>query len=494
MPTRRAHLSPQTAHGQLAAALAALREANAIPDGFPEDALAGAAAAQTTVPDLDLRDIPFVTLDPPGSQDLDQAFHIERAESGYIVRYAIADLPGFVAPGGALDREARDRGQTLYLPDARVPLHPPELSEGRASLLPGEDRVAYVWTVEVDAAGADHAGCVERAQVRSRAQLDYPSAQADLDAGTADEMLQLLPEVGKLRIAQERARGGASLNMPDEEVVRDPDGYRIVRRYALPIEEWNAQLSLLAGITAGRMMLDAGVGILRTMPTPDDDALASFRTKVAALGHPWPRDLAYGEYLERLDEHSPTTPGVLQAAATLFRGADYTPFDGTPPEQPLQAAIAAPYAHVTAPLRRLVDRWGLVICAAICAGEPIPSWARESLDELPALMRASNQRAGQIGAAAIDRVEAALLRDRVGEVLSAVVVEVRGERARVQLDDPAVTAQVSASGFTAGTRVDVRVAAADVASGTVQLEPAAAPEHSSADTPPPSETTHRASA
>ena len=78
-----------------------------------------------------------MTLDPLESRDLDQAFHIEPAgDGGFILRYAIADVPGFVAPGGALDAEARRRGQTLYLPDGSVPLHPRELSEDRASLLP----------------------------------------------------------------------------------------------------------------------------------------------------------------------------------------------------------------------------------------------------------------------------------------------------------------------------------------------------------------------
>ncbi|SDQ25311.1 RNB domain-containing ribonuclease [Leucobacter chromiiresistens] len=469
MPNRRARLSPQSAHGQLAAALAALREGDDVPVDFSPEALAEAASAAPADTELDLRRIPFVTLDPPGARDLDQAFHLERSGDGFRVRYAIADLPGFVPAGGALDREARQRGQTLYLPDGRIPLHPAALSEDRASLLPGSDRTAYVWTLDLDAAGALASARVERAHVRSRAQLDYPSAQAAIDGGGADELLELLRTVGVLRIEQERLRGGASLNMPDEEIVRDPGGYRIVRSFALPVEEWNAQLSLLTGMAAGRMMLDAGVGILRTMPGPDEEALAAFRARVASLGHPWPAELGYGAYLERLDPASPTTPAVLQAAASLFRGADYTPFDGEPPQQTVQAAIAAPYAHVTAPLRRLVDRWGLVICAAICADRPVPEWVRASLGELPALMRASNQRAGRLGSQALDRVEAALLRDRVGDILPAVVVEVRGDRARVQLDDPAVTTQISAAGCSAGTHVDVRVVAADVATGAIEL-------------------------
>ncbi|WP_449281193.1 RNB domain-containing ribonuclease [Leucobacter sp.] len=471
MPARHTHLSPRSAHGQLAAALAALRTEFSVPDGFADPVLAEASEASPSMPERDLRDIGFVTLDPRGSRDLDQAFHLERRGEGLLVRYAIADLPGFVGPGGALDLEARRRGQTLYLPDGSVPLHPRLLSEGRASLLAGEDRAAFVWTVQLDGSGAAGEARVERALVRSRAQLDYAGAQLRIDGGEADGPLALLPELGALRVARERARGGASLNLPDEEIVREPDGYRIERRFPLPVEEWNSQLSLLVGIAAGELMLDGGIGVLRTMPEPTHDALREFRRRVAALGQPWPEGVVYGEYLRGLDRSAAQTPAVLQAAASLFRGADYAAFDGTAPEQPRQAAIAAPYAHVTAPLRRLVDRWGLVVCEALCAGRAVPEWVRESLPELPSLMRSSNQRAGQLTAAALDRVEAALLRDRVGEVLPATVVEVRSAVARVQLEDPPVTAQCPADGLVAGTAALLRVVAADVPTGVVELVP-----------------------
>ncbi len=469
MPTRRAHIAPQTAHGQLAAALALLREDERVPDRFPPEVQAEAERARAPEPGVDLRGIPFVTLDPPGSRDLDQAFHLERRGDGFLVRYAIADLPGFVRPGGAVDGEARGRGQTLYLPDGTVPLHPTILSEDRASLLPRVDRTAYVWTVELDAAGGAAGARVERAVIRSRARLDYPAAQRDVDAGSAEGPLALLPEVGRVRLEQERLRGGASLNLPDEEIVREPEGYRIVSRFPPPVEEWNAQLSLLVGIAAGELMLGAGIGVLRTMAPPEEADLRAFRARVAALGMPWDERLSYGEYLRGVPRDAPPAPAVLQAAAGLFRGADYVAFDGGPPEQPLQAAIAAPYAHVTAPLRRLVDRWGLAVCEALCAGRAVPEWARESLPDLPALMRASSARAGRIGAEALNRVEAALLRDRIGEEFPAVVLEVRGDRARVQLQDPLVTAYCPADGLVAGSRTRVRAVRADVPTGEIEL-------------------------
>ncbi len=469
MPARRTHLHPNSAHGQLSAALAALREREHVSSGFPPDVIAEAEAVRSETPALDLRDIPFITIDPPGSRDLDQALHLERTRTGFTVRYAIADVPAFVRAGGAIDHEARERGQTLYLPDGTVPLHPPVLSEDRASLVAGADRSACVWTVELDAAGAAGNARVERALIRSREQLDYPSVQRTIDSGKAAGSLELLPVIGALRLDQERLRGGASLNLPDEEVIREPDGYRIVARLPLPVEEWNAQLSLLVGIAAAEMMLAGGVGILRTMPPPTSEDLELFRRRVAALGTEWPASMDYGEYLRALPRDAPRAHAVMQAAAGLFRGAGYEAFDGALPETRVQAAIAAPYAHVTAPLRRLVDRWGLAICLALSAGEEIPAWARESLPEVPALMQASISRAGRLTAEALDRVEAALLRERIGDVFEAIVLEVRGDRARVQLKDPLVTAHCPADGLTAGTLARVRVDRADVDSGAIEL-------------------------
>ena len=126
----------------------AIRTELGIPQDFPPAVLAAAekAAADPQPPEEDLGEVPFLTVDPPGSTDLDQALHLSRrdgsAPAGYHVAYAIADVPAFVLPEGPVDAEARRRGQTLYAPDRRTPLHPEVLSEGAASLLPGEVRAA----------------------------------------------------------------------------------------------------------------------------------------------------------------------------------------------------------------------------------------------------------------------------------------------------------------------------------------------------------------
>lgn len=472
MPQRRAHVAPSAAQSELATALAMLRAALEVPVDFSAEAEAEAAAASPAAPQLDLREVPFATLDPEGSKDLDQAFHLDKSDSGYTVRYAIADVPAFVTPGGAVDAAARERGQTLYAADGRIPLHPPVLSEDHASLLADVDRPALVWTFDLTADGAVSTFRLERALIRSRAQLDYVTTQQALDRGE-DSPASLLREIGELRVARERERGGASLNMPDEEVVQDEDGtYSIVRGTPLPIEEWNAQLSLMTGMAAAELMIGAKVGILRTMPAPDEAAFDTFRRQTEALGRPWTTG-EYGQYLRSLDHEDPLTLPVLEAAASLFRGADYVAFDGAVPEDIEQAAIAAPYAHATAPLRRLVDRWVLAICLAVSEGSEVPAWARESLSELPELMQSSSQRASRLNADTINRVEAALLTPLVGSRLDVTVIELRagdGERAEIQIAHPAVTASAPVpAGTKPGDSVSVTLVRADIAKGEVEF-------------------------
>src|SRR5207247_4315491 len=167
--------------------------------------------------------------------------------------------------GGPLDTETRRRGQTFYAPDGRIPLHPEIISEEAGSLLADQDCAAFIWEFELDQDAEALSAKVLRGSVRSRAKLDYRSVQAELDAGTAAPVLQLLREVGLKRVELERRRGGASLNMPEQEIVQLPDGggYRIVAAPSLPVEDWNAQISLMTGMAAAQLMLDGKVGILR---------------------------------------------------------------------------------------------------------------------------------------------------------------------------------------------------------------------------------------
>lgn len=459
-----------TADGELAEALAAIRAQLGIGEAFSPavEAEAVAAIASVVLPEESLLDVPFLTIDPADSKDLDQAMHLERLGPGYRVRYAIADVTAFVAPGGAIDAEARRRGQTLYPPDGRIPLHPVVLSEAAASLLPGEVRGAYVWTFELDADARLVSTALVRARVRSRRRFSYDEVQSLLDAGSAPEGLLLLEEIGRRRLALEQERGGASLGRPDQEIREVGGRYELARRQPLEAESWNAQISLLTGMAAARLMLDGGLGILRTMPPPSEESIIGFRRRAKALGTPWEQGLGYGAYLRTLDPADPAQLAILHAAASLFRGAGYTAFDGEAPEHSVQAAVAAPYAHATAPLRRLVDRFVLVVCEALANDREVPGWARAALPGLPAIMASSDGLASRLDHAAVSAVEAAVLHDRLGERFSATVISAKDGGGEVQLDDPAVTAHAEGS-LVAGERVTATLVTADIVTGTVQL-------------------------
>lgn len=487
---------------QLAAALSALRTRLELPGPFPDEALEEAekAVASHLLPELDLTAIEFITIDPASSTDLDQAVFIDRARDGYKVYYAIADVPSFVEPGGPLDAETRRRGQTFYAPDGRIPLHPEVISEQAGSLLEGQLCSAFVWEFDLDQAAEVSNVVVRRATVRSRAKLSYRHAQTQLDTGTAPLVLQLLKEVGIKRVELERCREGASLNMPEQEIQQLPDGgYRIIATPQLPVEDWNAQISLMTGMAAAKLMLEGKVGILRTMPAPDERSLDNFRTQTQALGKPWDGQFSYGEYLRTLDPRDPKQLAILHSAGMLFRGANYTPFDGTVPENAVQSAIGASYAHATAPLRRLVDRFVLVICEALSNGTDVPRWAREALPSLPAIMAASDQLAGRMERLALNTVEAALMVNHIGQEFEAVVISGprqgklngnggnggsngigngnngngglngSGPSGIVQIAEPAVTARCTGE-LEPGTNVRVRLVACDISAPEVLLE------------------------
>ncbi|MBF6330321.1 RNB domain-containing ribonuclease [Nocardia transvalensis] len=433
------------------------------------DAFAGSRA--------DRRDIPLVTIDPPGAMDLDQALYLERTSTGFLLQYAIADVGAVIAPAGALDRESTSRGQTFYLPDGTVPLHPPVLSEGSASLLPDQDRPAALWTIECDETGEPQRFSVQRALVRSRARLDYAGVQADADAGRLHPSIAALPDFGRLRIEAGLARGAIGLRLPAQTVARDEDGepqspqhWQLIVEPRTAADDWNEQVSLLTGMCAARIMLgdDQPFGLLRTMPAPPPSAIDSMRRTAAALRVDWPADESVGRMLARLDPATPAALVLMSEATGLLRGATYTVLDGDIPDTLAHSGIGAPYAHVTAPLRRLADRYATEICLARCAGDPVPPWVRDGLTAAAESMRRTDAVAGKLERACLDLTEATVLAARLGGVFNAVVVrEANGSRpAEIFVSDPPVVAQCVGSP-PEGWRVRARLVEADPAKRTV---------------------------
>ncbi len=194
-----------------------------------------------------------------------------------------------------------------------------------------------------------------------------------------------------------------------------------------PVEQWNAQISLLVGMGAASLMVSAGVGLLRTLPPADPRDVQRLHRTARALGIEWPAELRYPDFIRSLDPTKPNHAAMVVACTRLLRGSGYAGFNGELPALVEQSALASEYAHVTAPLRRLGDRYAGEICVALCAGEEVPGWVLDKLPELPDTLRQSSQRANHYQNAVLDLVEAAVLEDRVGDTFDGVVVEVDGK-------------------------------------------------------------------
>ena len=472
MPSRDLRVSPGIPRA-VSEGLALLRSRLDVPAGFTGKALKEVENLRDNPPGFpghtDRTAVELVTVDPATSKDLDQAVRIERNGSGYRVYYAIADVAAWVKPGSALEAEARQRGETLYAPGAKVPLYPDSFSEEVGSLLPdGRPRPAVLWTHDLDTDGVLTRVGVERALVRSHAKLSYDEVQVDVDAGRAHPSVALLPVVGELRQRLEAERGGVSLNLPGQEIIAENGTWLTKFRSPLPVEKYNAQVSLLTGMAAAELMVGAAVGILRTLPAAAPEAIDRLRLSAGVLGVDWPVAQSYPDFVRGLEPGEPAELAVLARCTSLFRGAGYRSFDGSLPDDDLgHAALAARYSHVTAPLRRLVDRFASEICVSIGQGEPVPGWVRENLAGLPELMAASNRRARSWEHAVVDLAEALVLQKRVGEVFDAVLIDVnpRSGMGTFQIADPAVEAKLPAEGREPGRAVRVRLDEVDLSEG-----------------------------
>jgi exoribonuclease R len=472
---------------ELLASFAAIRAELHITTGF-DDATQSEAdtvarrgpivpAGSTALAIADRREIAFVTIDPQGSRDLDQAYAAQRTARGYRVWYAIADVASFIDPDSPLDHAARARGATIFAPDERAPLHPVVINEGAASLLPGVDRQAALWTIEIDEHGAVLEARVERATVRSRQQLSYPQAQHLVDAKEADESLALLARIGSARIDQERDRGAVSLSIPAQIVGRADGRFELEYEQSLPIEKWNAQISLMTGMAAARIMIDAGIGLLRTMPAPSRADIAKLRHSAAALDIEWPTAMSYPDRIRTLDPNAPRAAAFMTQAARLSHGAGYLAFRGALPPDHEHSAIAASYAHATAPLRRTADRFVNEIVLSHCAGTAVPEWTSSALDGLPHIMSRAQQRQRKLDRSINDLLEAVTLEPSIGAEFTAGVTDIIDGVARVQLREAAVVADVPVAPddrIRPGDMVRLRLVAADPAHRSVRfsLEPA----------------------
>lgn len=446
--------------------LASIREQYQIPTTFPPAVIEAAEQASRRAPSehSDRTDRPFVTLDPASSTDLDQAFAIERSGGDLLLLYAIADVAWFVEDGDPVDAEAWHRGTTQYLPDGKAGLYPPVLGEGAASLLPGGPRPAVIFTVRIPPDGTAALEGAERAIIRNRAKLAYDSVRnADLPPDFA--------ELARRIQAAEARRGAARVNPPAQEIAATGDGrFELLFRPPLESEVRNAALSLATNLAVADLLQTHRTGLFRVMAEPDDRAVGRLRHTAAGLGIDWPAQASLAELERSLDPADPRQATFILAIQRAGQGAGYVPYrEG---ETPWHAAVGATYAHATAPLRRLADRYVIRAALALANGKPVPSAVADAFDRLPAVMARADALGSQLQRAAVDLAEAVILRGREGETFVAMVTEVDHKGARIQLRDLPVAARVNGAGIVPGETLAVTLVAADPQLRTVTFRAA----------------------
>ena len=363
--------------------LRAILEAEQLDPNFPPEVEAEAAAwaASPGLDDPALEDAlatPFVTVDGPGTRDLDQALHLERDGDGYRVLYAIADAAHFVRPGSALFAEALRRGVSYYLPGLSVPMLPRSLSEGAVSLNPAVQRRALLFDTRLDARGRLLGTRLSRARMKSRARLTFDEVQQFLDAPAASPLagrdfapsLALLREIGELRQLDAAARQVIRFHREELHVGREGDAFIVTVRTRHPVEKYNEQLSLLCNSEGGRLLCEAtgddspaAQAIYRVHPAPTPERLAELEQQIAEIvalhgldpRWSWRSETPLSVWVEALpglatDERTARIARALERQAVMVNVRSVFT---TEPGQHFGIG-AHPYARFSSPMREIV--------------------------------------------------------------------------------------------------------------------------------------------
>ena len=396
---------------------------------FGQDALAEAAAARD--PELesrtDLREVPFVTIDPDTARDFDDAVWAEPDPDhpgGWVARIAIADVAQYVAPGSALDREARQRGNSAYFPDRVVPMLPEALSAGMCSLKAGEDRACMAVTLWLDASGTVRRHRFERGLMRTALRLTYTQAQAihngaDDDRNAAELLANLYGAHAALDRARTR-REPLAIETPELEVRLGADGHVSDIRPAEHFESHRLveDLMIAANVAAAEVLADAGVpAVYRIHDEPERERVEALRQFLDSLGY----RLARGQRLVprqfndvlRKTAGGPFEHALHQAVLRTQAQAEYSTAGS-----PHFGLALGRYVHFTSPIRRYAD---LCVHRALIAVLGLgASGAVEAPEALAATARHISMTERQATAAerdALDRYLAAFLADQVGAVV-----------------------------------------------------------------------------
>jgi ribonuclease R len=407
-----------------------------IPSVFRPETLAEAERAEAAGMDRreDWRDVPLLTIDPVDAKDHDDAVHAERDPDpanpgGFILRVAIADVAAYVRPKTALDREALDRGNSVYFPDRVVPMLPEKISNDLCSLRPNEDRPALAVRMAIAADGHKLGHDFHRIMMRSAAKLSYAQAQAAIDNmpdATTEPLLApaltpLYEAYAALKIAREK-RGPLDLDLPERKIVLDAKGAveRVLTPARLDAHRLIEEFMILANVAAAETLeAKRQHFIYRAHDEPSLEKLNNLAEFLASIEI----KLAKGQVLR---------PAQFNGILARVRGTDNEHLVN---EVVLRTQAQAEYvvqnyghfglnlqryAHFTSPIRRYAD---LVVHRALIAAlhlgdDGLPGQGQggaiEELAEVAARISAAERRAMAAERETVERLIAAHLADKIG--------------------------------------------------------------------------------
>ncbi|MCJ2038404.1 ribonuclease R [Methylobacterium sp. J-059] len=404
-----------------------------IPHVFAEATLAEADAAKpaTMKGREDWRDRPLLTIDPPDAKDHDDAVMAEADDDagnpgGFVVTVAIADVAAYVRPGSALDREALERGNSVYFPDRVVPMLPERISNDLCSLREGEDRPALAVRMVVAADGTKRKHTFHRVMMRSRAKLSYAQAQAAIDGHGDDAANALLDTAlrplwaayAALREARDR-RGPLALDLPERKVLLTPDGAvdRVIVPERLDAHRLIEEFMIQANVAAAETLEGARQALIyRVHDEPAIEKMRALGEVLASCGVKLPKEGAlrpalFNRILAAVAETEHAlfiNEVVLRSQAQAVYGSENLGHFGLNLRR---------YAHFTSPIRRYADL--IVHRALIAAGRMgsdglSPDVTAADLAQVGEQISAAERRAMAAERETIDRLIAHHLADRVG--------------------------------------------------------------------------------
>ncbi len=391
-----------------------------IPIDFPQAALTEAERARATSlgKRTDLREVKLITIDGADARDFDDAVFAEPAQNGFRLIVAIADVAHYVRPGSALDKSARERGNSCYFPDRVVPMLPEALSNGWCSLKPNEDRGCLFVEMQIDANGVKRAHRFGRGLMRSAARLTYEQVQQAHDSDT--EQFRDLYAAFRVLLAARNARGTLDLDLPERKVELTPDGQvaKIAARPRLDSHRLIEEFMILANVSAAEELEQLKRPCMyRIHAPPSPEKLDNLRRFLGSLEISLaPGDQLHPRDLDRVLKLVAGTDKAMLVNETVLRSQSQAEYS---PENIGHFGLAlSRYAHFTSPIRRYAD---LLVHRALISGLKLgPDGLHEDdaarFEEIAEHITATERRATLAERDSTDRYLALYLQHRVGEL------------------------------------------------------------------------------